>query len=86
MGDLLLHVLFQAELSDEKNKFNIGDSIISICEKLINRHPHIFDDKNNSKWQKGNWEEAKQKEKKRDSIIDGVPVALPGLHRSRRIQ
>ena len=86
LGDLLLHVLFQAELSDEKNKFSIGDSINSVCEKLINRHPHIFYDKNNPKWKKGNWEEAKQKEKKRDSIIDGVPTALPGLYRSRRIQ
>jgi len=51
LGDLLLHILFQAELSDEKNKFNIEDSITSICEKLINRHPHIFYDKNNPNYE-----------------------------------
>ena len=86
LGDLLLHVLFQTVLSEEKNKFNIRDAISSICEKLINRHPHIFYDKNDPKWEKNNWEESKQKEKNRDSIIDGVPTALPALHRSRRIQ
>jgi len=45
LGDLLLHVVFQAELASEKNNFNIYDSISNIIEKLINRHPHIFSDK-----------------------------------------
>ena len=86
LGDLLLHVLFQAELSDEKNKFNIQDSINSICQKLINRHPHIFYSKDDPRWKEGNWEESKRKEKKRESIIDGVPIALPALNKARRIQ
>ena len=63
LGDLLLHILFQTVLSEGKNKFNIRDVISSICEKLINRHPHIFYDKNNPQWKKGNWEESKQKKK-----------------------
>ena len=86
LGDLLLHVIFQAELASEKNKFDIYDSIANINHKLINRHPHIFSDKNNKSWATGNWELAKQKEKKRNSILDGVPKALPSLTKARRIQ
>ncbi len=86
LGDLLLHVVFQAELASEKNKFDIYDSIANINHKLINRHPHIFLDKKNKSWEKGSWELAKQKEKKRDSILDGVPKALPSLTKARRIQ
>ena len=86
LGDLLLHVIFQAELANEKDKFNIYYSIENINNKLINRHPHIFSDKKNKSWAKGGWELAKQKEKKRNSILDGVPKALPALTKARRIQ
>jgi len=86
LGDLMLHVIFQADLAAEKNKFSIEDSIDSINNKLINRHPHIFGDKKNKNLQKGNWESQKQKEKKRDSILDGVPISLPALLKARRIQ
>ena len=86
LGDLLLHVIFQAELASEKNKFNIYDSIENINNKLINRHPHVFLDKDNTKWQEGNWELQKQKEKKRKSILDGVPKSLPSLTKAKRIQ
>ena len=86
LGDLLLHVIFQADLAEEKNKFSIEDSLESVNKKLINRHPHIFLNKDDKTWEKGNWESQKQKEKKRDSILDGVPVFLPALLRARRIQ
>ena len=86
LGDLLLHVIFQADLAEDKSKFNIKDSIDFVNKKLISRHPHIFDDENNKSWQKGDWESQKQKEKKRDSILDGVPTSLPALLKSRRIQ
>jgi len=86
LGDLLLHVIFQAELANEKNKFDIYDSIKNINEKLINRHPHIFSDKEDKSWQKGSWELAKQKEKKRKSILEGVPKSLPSLTKAKRIQ
>jgi len=86
LGDLLLHVIFQAELADEKKIFNIYDSISNINQKLINRKPHIFSDPNNDEWKKGNWEVAKKNEKNRESILDGVPKALPSLTRARRIQ
>ncbi len=86
LGDLLLHVIFQADLAEENNKFNIQDSLDSINNKLISRHPHIFKSKNDQSWGKGNWELQKQKEKKRDSILDGVPASLPALLKARRIQ
>ncbi len=86
LGDLLLHVVFQAELANEEDKFDIYDSISNITDKLVNRHPHIFSDKADASWQKGSWELAKKKEKKRDSILDGVPKALPALTRANRIQ
>ena len=86
LGDLLLHVIFQADLAEDSNKFNIQDCLDSINNKLISRHPHIFKSKNDHSWEKGNWELQKQKEKKRDSILDGVPVSLPALLKARRIQ
>tara|TARA_Y100001960_G_scaffold252280_1_gene269357 strand:+ start:16 stop:771 length:756 start_codon:yes stop_codon:yes gene_type:complete len=86
LGDLLLHVIFQAELASEKNKFNIEDSIININKKLINRHPHVFNDNKDESYTKGNWELTKQKEKKRTSVLEGVPKSLPKLLKARRIQ
>ena len=88
LGDLLLHVLFQAELSSEKNEFDIFDSIDSINDKLVSRHPYVFNKDPNDQTQdkEGSWEKSKKKEKKRDSVLEGVPKSLPGLLRSRRIQ
>ena len=86
LGDLLLHIVFQAELASEQGKFNIYDSIQNINDKLIKRHPHIFDGQRDDSWGPGNWESAKQKEKNRKSILDGVPKALPALTKAKRIQ
>ena len=87
LGDLLLHVFFQAELSSEKEGFDIFDSMDSINNKLISRHPHVFNkDSGDVNWQKGSWEKSKKKEKNRNSVLDGIPKSLPGLLRSRRVQ
>tara|TARA_Y100001960_G_C14579325_1_gene779902 strand:- start:53 stop:808 length:756 start_codon:yes stop_codon:yes gene_type:complete len=86
LGDLLLHIIFQAELANEKNKFNIEDSIININKKLVDRHPHVFNDNKDELYTKGNWELTKQKEKKRTSVLEGVPKSLPKLLKARRIQ
>ena len=86
LGDLLLHVVFQADLAEDSKNFSLEDSINNVNKKLINRHPHIFDNSSNKIWEKGNWESQKQKEKQRESILDGVPIALPALLRARRIQ
>ena len=46
LGDLLLHVIFQAEIANEENSFQLSDSIKHISDKLVKRHPHIFNDTN----------------------------------------
>ena len=86
LGDLLLHVIFQADIAEDNKIFSIEDSINNVNKKLINRHPHIFERSSNKARMEGNWESEKQKEKQRESILDGVPIALPALIRARRIQ
>ena len=86
LGDLLLHIIFQTDISQENKKFHLNDVIDGICEKLIRRHPHIFYDKNDTRYKKGDWELSKQEEKNRSSVLDGVPIALPALIRASRIQ
>ena len=71
LGDLLLHVIFQAELANEKNIFSLEDSIKNVNKKLIDRHPHIF---SNDKIKKVDWETAKQKEKNREHRIHKYEV------------
>ena len=86
LGDLMLHVLFQAKLAETEGHFNISDSLKDISEKLIRRHPHVFNDDKSSLDNNLSWEQAKKKEKKRNSVLDGVPLSLPTLTRARRIQ
>lgn len=87
LGDLTLHILFQAELARENGKFEMADSLKHISEKLIRRHPHVFDpDYDENGDMNLSWEKAKQKEKSRKNLLDGVPKNLPALTRARRIQ
>ena len=88
LGDLLLHVVFQASIATDSERFNISESLKIINEKLVRRHPHVFGDtKADAAFNaKQNWEAEKQKEKKRESRLDGVPVNLPGLVRAQRLQ
>ena len=87
LGDLLLHIVFQANLGEEEGAFNIADSINSINEKLIRRHPHVFGDVkvNSIKEIKENWEEIKLREG-RTSLMEGVPKTLPALVLAQRVQ
>ncbi|MEI7541945.1 MAG: nucleoside triphosphate pyrophosphohydrolase [bacterium] len=89
LGDLLLQVVFHAQIASGNNKFEIEDVIKAISNKLIIRHPHVFGDKKGltKDWHvRDFWEKQKKESKKRDSVIDGVPKALPALLRSRRLQ
>ena len=88
LGDLTLHVLFQAQIAKENNQFDISDSLSNICKKLINRHPFVFNPGNKVKNidSMQSWESIKQKEKKRINFLDGVPKYLPALIRAWRIQ
>jgi MazG family protein len=88
LGDVLLHVVLQSQIAKEDKKFNISDLLNVLNKKLIRRHPHIFSNKkiNDKISVKQNWEEIKHKEKKRESRLDGVPIALPALIRAQRLQ
>ena len=77
LGDLLLHIIFQAELARESKQFNIADSLQNIIRKLVKRHSNVFNE--NVKNANDSWEVSKQKEKKRKNILDGVPKTLPAL-------
>lgn len=87
LGDLLLHVIFHSVIAEEENKFTLAEVIELEKNKLIKRHPHVFgdvevDDHNEVK---KNWERIKISEG-RESIVDGIPIDLPALLRSYRIQ
>lgn len=90
LGDILLHLVFYAQIGSEKEAFDIGDVIQSLNEKLIRRHPHIYGDveANDEEAVKQNWEKIKLKEKgqKNKSVLGGVPSSLPALIKAMRIQ
>ena len=88
LGDILLHIVFQASIAEDEKNFQIIDSLDNINKKLINRHPHVFGDaKAEAAFHaKQNWEAAKHKEKGRESRLDGVPNSLPSLIRAQRLQ
>ncbi len=88
LGDILLHIVFQASIAEDEKNFQIIDSLDNINKKLINRHPHVFGDaKAEAAFHaKQNWEAEKHKEKGRESRLDGVPNSLPSLIRAQRLQ
>ena len=87
LGDLLLNVVFQVVLANEKKEFNMDEVIDGINEKITNRHPHIFSNNSIDKYSsKKNWELNKKIQKKRDSILDGIPNTLSPLIVSHRLQ
>ncbi|WP_242118022.1 nucleoside triphosphate pyrophosphohydrolase [Aestuariivivens sediminicola] len=87
LGDLLLHIVFYAKIASETQDFDIADVCHGICEKLVDRHPHIYGDINvdNEEDVKRNWEKLKLKEGKA-SVLEGVPNSLPALVKANRIQ
>ncbi|SDN07066.1 nucleoside triphosphate pyrophosphohydrolase [Kriegella aquimaris] len=87
LGDLLLHIVFYAKIGSETEAFDMGDVANEICEKLINRHPHIYGDVEvaDEEEVKRNWENIKLKEGKK-SVLEGVPNGLPSLVKANRIQ
>ncbi len=87
LGDILLHIVFYSRIGSETGHFDIGDVTNSICDKLIDRHPHIYGDVEvaNEEDVMKNWENLKLKEGKK-SVLEGVPTSLPALVKASRIQ
>lgn len=87
VGDIMLHLVFYARIASETKAFDIADVLNSLCEKLIERHPHIYADvvANDEQTVKANWEKLKLKHGN-TSVLEGVPKTLPALVKAIRIQ
>ncbi|TDF73409.1 nucleoside triphosphate pyrophosphohydrolase [Candidatus Syntrophosphaera thermopropionivorans] len=89
LGDLLLHIVMQAQLASESGAFNIIDVLNHINDKLVRRHPHVFGELElkDADTVKKNWERLKKAEKQeRKSVLEGIPRALPALIYAQRMQ
>lgn len=88
LGDLLLQIVFQSQIAEEKGEFNIEDVAKSISDKLELRHPHIFGEKQDltPDQVKNNWERIKKEKEGKKRILDGVPRSFNALLRSLRLQ
>lgn len=92
LGDLLLQVVFHAQLASESGDFSLDDVCAGISEKLVRRHPHIFGDAvaDDAQAVKANWDKIKREEKAargetQTSVLDGVPASLPALAQALQI-
>jgi tetrapyrrole methylase family protein/MazG family protein len=88
LGDLLLQVVFHTTLAAEAGAFDIDEVAEGIRRKLVYRHPHVFGDATATEVGEvlANWEELKNVEKRRESLMDDIPAALPGVARADKIQ
>lgn len=91
LGDVLLQVVFHSVLGKEEGRYDLGDIIDGICNKMIYRHPHVFgnDKVENAEDVLVNWDELKKKEKNLETTTDelkGIARALPALIRAKKVQ
>lgn len=95
LGDLLLQPVFHAQMAAEEGRFDFGDVVQSITEKLIRRHPHVFGEQaaRDAGGAKARWDDVKEDERKKKaekragepSVIDDVPMVLPSLARAEKL-
>lgn len=79
LGDVLLQVLFHSVIAEERGAFSLHDVATGLITKMRGRHPHLYGDAVKEPWER-------MKSKQRRGIADGLPAALPGLHRAHRLQ
>ncbi len=87
LGDLMLHLVFYAKIASENGAFDMADVLDNICDKLVERHPHIYGDVQvkDQDEVKSNWEKIKLRNGKK-SVLEGVPLSLPPLMKAYRMQ
>ncbi len=88
LGDLLLHVIMSADICEERGEFSLRDVVEGISEKLIRRHPHVFERQNglSTKDVEKQWEAIKALEKKDEGFFSSIPSVMPALQTAWRIQ
>ena len=88
LGDVLLQVLFHSAMARQAGAFDVEDVAERLREKLVRRHPHVFGDVEATTPEEvlQNWEQIKQEEKRRASLMDDVPAGLPGMERAAKLQ
>lgn len=88
LGDLLLQVVFHAQMASELGLFGFPDVVRSICDKMIRRHPHVFEDVSMATPEEvaGSWDRIKRSEKSDEALLlDDVALALPALSRAAKL-
>lgn len=88
LGDVLLQVVLDAQIAKDERRFDIVAVMDGITKKMVDRHPHVFGDAVavNADDVSQHWDKAKRQEKsERESVLDGIPVELPGLAKTARI-
>ncbi|RYZ98350.1 MAG: nucleoside triphosphate pyrophosphohydrolase, partial [Proteobacteria bacterium] len=87
LGDVLLQVLLHSQIAEDSGKFNVNDVAMNLAEKLVRRHPHVFGGAkvNSAAEVSAQWAAIKQKEKKKESALDGIPSHLPALAKSLKV-
>ena len=89
LGDVLLHIVFYARIAQEQGRYDIGDVLDKICDKLVFRHPHVFSDvkASDAKTVSENWEMMKTKEKGGNKrVLSGVPDSMPSVLKAFAMQ
>jgi len=81
LGDLLLQVVFHGQMAGERDQFTINDSIRSIIDKLLARHPHVFGERQdlNPGQVRDQWEKIKTDSGEKDAVLSGLPRTMPAL-------
>ncbi|MCB9198793.1 MAG: nucleoside triphosphate pyrophosphohydrolase [Flavobacteriales bacterium] len=87
IGDIMLHMVFYSKIASETKDFDVADVLNSVCDKLVERHPHIYGDvqAETEEEVKANWEKIKLRSGKK-SVLEGVPKSLPAMVKATRIQ
>ena len=88
LGDLLLHIIFYAQIGSEKKRFNLESISKKLSDKLIERHPHVYGKKKliTESEVKESWEMIKQKKRKTKGTLNNIPSGMPAMTKSMRIQ
>lgn len=89
LGDVLLHIVFYSRIAQEEGKYDVGDVLDAVCDKMVFRHPHVFSDTHADDAQavSDNWEMLKMKEKGGNKrILSGIPESMPSILKALSMQ